>query len=122
MPINKIALTDKFAHFSEHWTPKIIGTVNETHIKAVKIQGAFVWHHHDDTDELFLVTRGEMVMRFRDGDVTLRAGEMIIVPAGTEHMPVADAECELILIERAGTINTGSATDSDLTVPEPEHL
>ena len=110
-----IALDDKFAKITDHWSPKIIAQLNDVHIKAVKIQGAFVWHSHENTDEMFLVVKGSLVIKLRDREVPLKAGELCVVPRGVEHMPVAEEECELLLIEPAGTVNTGDA-GGDLTV------
>jgi mannose-6-phosphate isomerase-like protein (cupin superfamily) len=112
-----INLADKFAKFSEHWSPKIVARLNDLHIKAVKLEGEFVWHRHDDTDELFMVHKGVLTIKYRDRDVVLGAGEIHVVPRGVEHKPVADAECEILLIEPAGTVNTGDAGGA-LTVTE----
>jgi mannose-6-phosphate isomerase-like protein (cupin superfamily) len=113
-----INLEDKFARFSEHWSPKILARLNDYHVKAVKLQGEFVWHKHDDTDELFLVTKGSLVIRFRDRDVSLGPGELLVVPTGVEHLPVAEEECEVLLIEPAGTLNTGDAGGARTALPE----
>ena len=107
MPYAAINLREKFAKFSEHWSPKIIAQMNDYHFKLVKIQGEFVWHSHADTDEVFLVLDGEMTIHFRDGEVILRPGEMFVVPKGLEHKPFAKQECKLMVVEPAGTINTG---------------
>ena len=104
-----IALDDKFALFDEHWSPKVIAQVNDFHVKAVKLQGEFVWHAHPETDELFFVHKGELNIQYRDRDNIVRAGEMFVVPKGVEHRPVAAAECEILLLEPAGTPNTGDA-------------
>ncbi|MCA9688516.1 MAG: cupin domain-containing protein [Myxococcales bacterium] len=111
-PPKKVNLTAAFASFAERWSPKIAGEVNDTLIKLVKLQGDFVWHKHDVEDELFLVTKGRMIMRLRDGDVTVDAGEFIVIPAGVEHCPSAEDECEVVLIEPASTVNTGDAEDA----------
>jgi len=103
-PVN---LTEKFALFRDHWSPKIVGELNGQQVKLVKFQGPFVWHKHDDEDELFLVHRGSFRMELRDGVVELRAGDFLIVPRGVEHRPVADEEVEVLLFEPAGTLNTG---------------
>ena len=100
---------EKFAKFSEHWSPKIIAQMNDYHFKLVKFQGEFVWHGHTDTDEVFIVLEGEMGIEFRDKTVTLTTGEMIVVPKKMEHKPFAKHECKILLIEPAGTINTGDA-------------
>ena len=104
-----IVLDEKFARFDDHWSPRIIGQVNDLHIKAVKVKGEFVWHAHADTDELFIVHKGELNIQYRDRDNIVRAGEMFVVPRGVEHRPVAEEECEMLLIEPAGTLNTGDA-------------
>jgi mannose-6-phosphate isomerase-like protein (cupin superfamily) len=106
LPVN---LNEKLALFSDHWAPKIIAQMNNYHIKLVKVQGDFVWHSHPETDEVFLVLNGELRIDFRDGHVTLRAGELYVVPRGIEHKPYAEGECQLMLIEPAGTVNTGDA-------------
>jgi mannose-6-phosphate isomerase-like protein (cupin superfamily) len=113
-PIN---LGDKFGRFSEHWTPKIVAQMNDYQFKLVKIQGEFVWHSHADTDEVFIVLDGEMTIHFRDGEVRLRAGEMFVVPKGQEHKPSASRECRMMLVELAGTRNTGDAR-SDRTAAD----
>ena len=110
-PIN---LTQKLSMFSDHWSPKIIAQMNDYHFKLVKLKGDFVWHRHIDTDEVFLVIQGAMQIDFRDGSVELRAGEMCVVPKGVEHKPWAEKECHVLLVEPAGTVNTGDA-GGDLT-------
>jgi mannose-6-phosphate isomerase-like protein (cupin superfamily) len=112
-----INLDQKFAKFSQHWSPHIIAQLNDFHIKSAKVRGEFVWHRHDDTDELFLVHKGTLTIRYRDRDVILRAGEMHVVPKGVEHKPAADEECQILLIEPAGTLNTGDA-GGELTARE----
>ena len=106
-----INLKEKLAMFSEYWSPKIVAQMNDYHIKAVKIQGEFVWHDHPDTDEVFLVLAGQLEIQFRDGSALLKEGEMYVVPKGVEHKPVAALECHILLIEPAGTINTGGVVD-----------
>ena len=112
-----INLDSKFAKFAQHWSPHIIAQVNEFHIKTVKVKGEFIWHKHDETDELFFVHKGRITIKYRDRDVELKAGEMHVVAKGVEHKPVADDECELVLIEPAGTLNTGDV-GGKLTVNE----
>ena len=90
--MEKVDLTEKLTLFDDHWSPKIVAELNGQYVKLVKLKGEFVWHHHDNEDELFLVIKGELLMRFRDRDVLLGEGELIVVPAGVEHLPVADAE------------------------------
>ena len=106
--IEKVNLSEKFRLFDEHWSPRIAGEVNDTHVKLVKFQGEFVWHHHDTEDEMFLVVKGRMRMRLRDGDIDLEEGEFIIIPHGVEHMPVADEEAHVVLLEPKSTLNTGN--------------
>ncbi|MGE3074029.1 MAG: cupin domain-containing protein [Dehalococcoidia bacterium] len=105
-PVN---LAAKLALFSDHWSPKIVATMNDYELKVVKLQGEFTWHHHADTDEVFIVLSGAMDIELRDRTVTLRAGELFVVPKGAEHHPVAREECHVLLIEPAGVINTGEA-------------
>lgn len=119
--VDKVNLQDKLSRFSDHWSPKIVGQVNDFHVKLVKIQGEFVWHHHDDEDEMFYVIHGRLTMRFRDRDVTVEPGEFIIVPKGIEHLPVAEEEVHLMLIEPASTVNTGNVA-SERTVAAPEWI
>ena len=119
--MNAIDLREKFAAFSEHWSPRIVAELNGQHVKLVKLLGEFVWHHHDAEDELFLVHRGRLLMEFRDGVVELEAGEMIVVPRGVEHRPIAPEEVEVILFEPAGTLNTGNLVN-ERTVAEPARL
>lgn len=116
-----IDLREKFAAIDEHWSPRIVAELNGQHVKLVKFRGEFVWHHHDREDELFLVHRGRFRMEFRDRTVELGAGEMIVVPHGVEHRPVADDEVEVVLFEPAGTLNTGNVID-ERTVREPARL
>ena len=121
MEHDKVVLAEKFARLVEHWSPRIVGELNGQHVKLVKFQGEFVWHHHDDEDELFLVHRGRFRMELRDRTVELAAGELIIIPRGVEHRPVADEEVEVLLFEPAGTLNTGNVR-SERTVEAPERL
>jgi mannose-6-phosphate isomerase-like protein (cupin superfamily) len=106
-----INLQEKLSKFSEHWSPKIIAQMNDYHFKLAKVQGEFVWHDHPETDEMFLVLKGQLEIRLRDGVVTLNEGEMYVVPKGVEHKPVAENECHIMLIEPAGTVNTGDVVD-----------
>jgi mannose-6-phosphate isomerase-like protein (cupin superfamily) len=104
-----INFDEKLASFSDHWSPKIVAQMNDYHFKLVKFMGEFVWHKHTDTDEVFIVLHGEMAIDFRDGPVELRPGEMIVVLQGIEHRPRAEKECQVLLVEPAGTVNTGDA-------------
>ena len=106
--MEKVNINDKLNQFSDHWNPRIIGELNGQHVKAVKLKGEFVWHHHDNEDELFLVVRGKLKMEFRDRVEEINEGEFIIVEKGVEHRPVADEEVHLLLFEPAGTLNTGN--------------
>ncbi|MBI2688969.1 MAG: cupin domain-containing protein [Acidobacteria bacterium] len=110
-----VNLREAFATFDEHWRPRIAGEMNDYVVKIVKFQGEFVWHKHEDTDEMFLVHKGEMVIRFRERDVRLRAGELFIIPRGVEHVTIADQECEALIIEPGGTRNTGDVEDKEKT-------
>jgi mannose-6-phosphate isomerase-like protein (cupin superfamily) len=112
-----INLAEKLTKFSEHWSPKIIAQMNDYHFKLVKLQGEFVWHSHAETDEVFMVLEGELHIEFRDGQVDLKSGELFVVPKGVEHRPVAAGECQVMLVEPAGTVNTGDA-ESDLTAED----
>lgn len=114
---NPVNLAQAFSTFHEHWRPRTAGALNNYVIKLVKFQGEFVWHKHDDTDELFLVHKGEMIVRFRDRDVPLKTGEFFVIPKGIEHITVAENECEALLIELAGTRNTGDVEDPSKTAP-----
>ena len=107
-PIN---LQAKLSKFSEHWSPKIIAQMNDYHFKIAKAQGEFIWHDHPETDEVFLVLNGQLAIQFRDGRVELNEGEMFVVPKGVEHKPVAENECHILLIEPAGTVNTGDVVN-----------
>lgn len=120
--MSKVNLDEKFAKFSEHWEPKLVGRVNQTDVRLVKIQGDFDWHSHADEDEMFIVLKGEMRMAFRDRIELVRAGEFIIVPRGTEHRPGADEECEIMLIEPSSVINTGDGVRTARTVTEMETI
>ncbi|MBI3376003.1 MAG: cupin domain-containing protein [Betaproteobacteria bacterium] len=104
-----INLDEKFSRFSERWSPKIIAQMNDYHFKLVKFEGEFVWHDHKDTDEVFIVIDGEMVIHFRSHDVRVRKGELFVIPKGVEHKTSAKAECRAMLVEAAGTVNTGDA-------------
>lgn len=105
----KVNLSEKLAQFSEYWSPKAVGAVNSFQVKLVKLKGEFVWHSHDVEDELFLVLKGKLRMQFRDRAVTIEPGELIIVPHGTDHRPVADDETHVLLLEPSSTVNTGTA-------------
>lgn len=116
-----VNLGDKLALFSEHWSPKVVARLNDYEIKVVKVQGEFVWHSHDDTDELFLVIDGRLTIRLRDGDVALGPGELYVVPRGVEHCPIAEGEVSAMLIEPVGVVNTGDA-GGELTAAHDDRL
>lgn len=107
--IDKVNLAEKFDLFNECWTPKIVGSLNNSHVKLAKFKGKFVWHKHDNADELFLVINGRLLIKLRDRDIYLNPGEFVIIPKGVEHMPVAEDEVHVVLIEPKGTLNTGDA-------------
>ena len=106
--MDKVNLSEKFSLFRDHWNPRIIGEVNDCYLKAVKFKGEFVWHHHDQEDEMFMVIKGSFVMKLGDRDIQLNEGEFIVIPRGVEHMPVAAEEVEILLIEPKTTLNTGN--------------
>ncbi len=106
--MEKVNLSKKFAQIGDHWNPRIIGELNDSYVKAVKFKGEFVWHHHEHEDELFLVVAGRFRMRFRDREVVVEPGEFLVVPKGVEHLPVADEECSVVLLEPRSTLNTGN--------------
>lgn len=105
--MNSVNLAEKLSTFTDHWQPRTVGEFNGHDLMVVKAQGEFVWHHHDDTDDFFLVLEGTLVIEMRDRSVTLRPGELFVVPKGVEHRPVAKEEVHLLIIERSGTPNTG---------------
>ena len=107
-PVEKVNLTEKLGLFDEYWSPKIVGELNESYVKLVKFKGEFVWHFHEREDELFLVLKGRLLMKFHDHEVWVREGEFIIVPRGVEHLPVAEEEVHVVLLEAKTTLNTGN--------------
>lgn len=109
MPQSAVDLAEKLSSFSDHWSPKVVARLNDYEVKVVKLEGEFTWHSHADTDELFLVLKGELTIQLRDGDVALRAGQLFVVPRGVEHCPITDGEVHAILIEPTGVVNTGDA-------------
>jgi len=119
--LEKVNLADKLSLFDEHWSPKIVAELNDSYVKVVKFQDEFVWHHHDDEDELFLVVSGRMRMELRDGDVVVGPGELIVVPKGVEHRPVAEEETHVVLIEPKTTLNTGNVRN-ERTVDELDRI
>ena len=120
-PDTVVRLNEKFDAFTERWTPKIVGQINDMHLKVVKVQGEFVWHVHEDTDELFLVRSGRMMIQMKGHpDAVLGPDEFFVVPRGVEHRPVADVECEVLLLEPAGLVNTGDASPTRQTAPNDD--
>ena len=106
--LEKINLSRKFNLFSEHWSPKIIEELNDSYIKLAKLKGEFDWHHHENEEEMFFIVKGQLTIKFRDKDVTLEEGELIVIPKGVDHLPVAEEEVHVMLIEPKGTLNTGN--------------
>jgi mannose-6-phosphate isomerase-like protein (cupin superfamily) len=106
--MNVINIANKFGLFQDYWSPRIAGELNDSHLKLVKLKGEFVWHHHDNEDELFLVVKGKLVIKLRDRDIRLEEGEFVIIPKGVEHCPVAEEEVHVILLEPKSTLNTGN--------------
>jgi mannose-6-phosphate isomerase-like protein (cupin superfamily) len=124
--VHKVRLANALAEFDEHWSPRIVGELNGQHVKLVKLVGEFVWHHHADEDELFLVLHGTLKMEYREASgegrtMDIGEGEFVIVPRGVEHRPSAAEEVHVMLFEPAGTLNTGNVRN-ELTVDEPERL
>ncbi len=119
--MNKINLAEKFSLFDETWTPKLVGELNGQHVKLAKIKGEFIWHTHEDADEMFLVIKGSITIELRDQRVDLDAGEFFIVPRGVEHRPIAVDEAHIMLFEPAGTVNTG-AVEHAYTVRDAERI
>jgi mannose-6-phosphate isomerase-like protein (cupin superfamily) len=116
-----VNLSQKLGLFQDYWSPKIVGELNDSYVKLVKFKGEFVWHHHDDEDELFLVVKGRFRLDFQDRAVWIEEGEFIIVPRGVEHRPVAEEEVHVLLLEPKSTLNTGNV-ENELTVPELQRL
>ncbi len=119
--MNKVNLQQKFSKIHEYWSPKIAGELNDSYVKLVKLRGEFLWHHHEQEDELFLVVKGRLRMRFHDRDVEVGEGEFIIVPKGVEHLPVADEEVHVVLLEPKTTLNTGNV-QNERTLAELERI
>lgn len=122
--IEKVNLQDKFALFSDYWHPRIAGDLNDSYVKLAKLQGEFLWHTHEDEDEMFLVVKGHLVIRFRqegEHEIELTEGEFVIIPRGVEHQPFAEAEVDVLLLEPKSTVNTGSIVN-ERTVTEMERI
>ena len=119
--MDKVNLAQKFSLFQEYWSPKIAGELNDSHVKLVKLKGEFVWHQHDTEDELFLVVKGKLLIKLRDQDIFLEEGEFVIIPRGVEHLPIAEEEAHVLLLEPKTTLNTGSIRN-ERTVADLERI
>ena len=119
--MNKVNLVQKFSLLQDYWSPKIVDELNDSYIKLVKFKGEFVWHHHETEDELFLVVKGSLLIKLRDQDIFLEAGEFAIIPRGVEHLPVAEDEAHVLLLEMKTTLNTGNI-DNEKTVVDLERI
>jgi mannose-6-phosphate isomerase-like protein (cupin superfamily) len=119
--MHKVNIREKLSKFSEHWSPKIVGEINDSYVKVVKLQGEFVWHKHEDEDEMFLVIKGTLTIKLRTEDITLEEGEFFIIPKGIEHMPVAENEVHVLLFEPKTTLNTGNVSN-ERTVEDLEKI
>jgi len=119
--MDKVNLAQKFDLFQEYWSPKIVGELNDSYVKLAKLKGEFVWHHHDTEDELFLVVKGRLLIKLRDQDILLEEGEFVIIPRGVDHLPIADEEAHVLLLEPKTTLNTGN-TQNERTVIDLERL
>lgn len=110
--MEKVNLAEKFRLFDEYWSPKIVGELNDAHVKLAKFKGEFVWHKHDAEDELFLVIKGNLLIKLRDREIHLSAGEFTIIPRGVEHLPIAEQEAQVLLLEPKTTLNTGDVVNT----------
>ena len=120
--VQVVNIANKLSLFSQYWNPKIVGELNDHKVQVVKLKGEFVWHHHENEDELFLVIKGHLVIHFRDRDVHVNEGEFVIIPHLIEHKPEASEEVHIVLIEPKNTLNTGNVTDSKLAAKEQESI
>ncbi len=119
--MDKVNLAQKFSLFQEYWSPKIAGEINDSYIKLGKFKGEFVWHHHDAEDELFLVVKGRLLIKLRDQDIFLEEGEFVIIPRGVEHLPIAEEEAHVLLLEPKTTLNTGNI-QNERTIADLERI
>ena len=119
--MDTVNLDEKFALFHDYWSPKIVGELNDSYIKLVKLKGEFVWHHHENEDELFLVVKGRLLIKLRDRDIELEAGELTVIPKGVEHLPIAEDEVHVVLLEPKSTLNTGNV-QNERTVADLERI
>lgn len=120
--IKVVNIHEKMSLFSSYWDPQIVGSLNDHKVQVVKLKGEFVWHHHEQEDELFLVTKGTLLIHFRDRSIEVKEGEFVVIPHTVEHKPEAKQEVEIILIEPKNTLNTGNVTDSELTRKEQSSI
>jgi mannose-6-phosphate isomerase-like protein (cupin superfamily) len=119
--IEKVSLAGKLNRFSDYWSPKIVGELNDSYVKLVKLKGEFVWHYHETEDELFLVVEGKLLIKLRDRDIELEEGEFVVIPRGVEHLPIAEQEAHVLLLEPKTTLNTGNIKD-ERTVAELDRI
>src|SRR4030095_7358162 len=119
--IGVVNLSKKLDSFQDFWSPKIVGELNDSFVKLVKLKGEFVWHHHDDEDELFLVLKGSLLMKLRDREIRVEPGEFVIIPRGVEHLPIAEDETQVLLLEPKSTLNTGNI-QNDRTVTNLDRI
>ena len=119
--MEKVNLAQKFSRFQDHWSPKVVGDINDSYVKLVKLKGEFVWHQHETEDELFLVVKGRLLIKLRDQDILLEEGEFVIIPRGVEHLPIAEEEVHVLLLEPKTTLNTGNV-ENERTVADLEHI
>jgi mannose-6-phosphate isomerase-like protein (cupin superfamily) len=119
--MQKINLKEKLSLVNEYWSPKIVGELNDSHVKIAKLKGEFVWHKHDNKDEMFFIIKGKLLIKLREKDIHLQEGEFVIIPKGVEHLPIADEEVHVMLIEPKTTLNTGDVV-SDLTKNTLDHI
>lgn len=119
--VEKVSVAEKFERFTDYWSPKIIGELNDFYVKAVKLKGEFVWHHHETEDELFFVVKGRLVIKLRDGEIRLEPGDFVVIPHMVEHLPIADEEVQVLLLEPKTTVNTGT-TANERTVRDLDRV
>ena len=119
--MEKINVGEKFSLFSDYWSPKVAAELNDSYVKLAKFKGEFVWHHHENEDELFFVMKGQLLLKLRDGEVRIGPGEFVVIPRGIDHLPVAEDEVHVILIEPKATLNTGNVV-GERTVANPERV
>jgi mannose-6-phosphate isomerase-like protein (cupin superfamily) len=119
--IEKVNIEQKFNLFQDYWNPKIVGELNNSYVKLVKVKGEFIWHHHETEDELFLIIKGRLLVKFQERNIWLEAGEFLIIPRGVEHLPIAEDEVHMLVFEPKSVLNTGNV-QSEQTVPDLQHI